>query len=349
MKKYIKYTFFGLMILSSLYICFFVDKLFVSEIRIVLGNLEEKQQIQGFATLGTDNSLKDAELVSEYLKSYEVLSLLEKEINISKELKSRNNFFNSLSDTYSKKDFLDTYVKNVKTIYNQQSGSLEIKYSSTNPEMSYNVVKKLISYTEDKLNNQNREISKKHLVFMKQISNDYKTELDKSTEAVLFYQNKIDLLDPKMTAETISSSIASLEIRLFNKQSELSSYRDYMKENAFEVISLSKEVSSIENQINKLKKQLTGQNELNSEIIAFKKLQAKVDFDFEMYKNSVHQLEKLNEDISKNSKIILNFTDFGIPDEPTEPNKFILLFVVNTLLLLCMFIVLSLKTIIKEH
>lgn len=344
--------FISIIIIASSYIIFFVDKLYVSQTKIIVGNIDNKQTLQSILPIsGIDNSLKDAELITEFITSYEVAAILDKELKISAEYKNRNDFFNKLNNHFTKLDLLKVYNKNLKVSFNQQSGTIEIKYFSSNPDDSYKILKRIVSLIETKLNKQNKEVSEKHLAYAKSIANSYKIKLEESSQKLISFQNQNIVLDPKVEAETKTALIASLEGELYKKSAEYSKLGSFMQGDAFELRTLREDIKGIKSQISSLKSSLAGKHkkQLNNEIAEFTKLKAQIEFDTEMYKNALTQYEILQAEVSKNSKIIVSFLDYGVPDEQTYPDLFKLLLITNIIILLIMFISFSIRSIIRDH
>ena len=175
--------------------------------------------------------------------------------------------------------------------------------------------------------------------------------MEASTAALEAYQNKHLLLDPNSDVHSSSTIIASLEASLTEKKIELSTLRDYLNENHYEIIKVKSEISSREQSIERLKKGLSGNNKerLNKTLFEYERLKMAAEFDVEVYKNTLIQLETTKLEVSKEAKTLSIVSKPNLPDGYTYPDKPKVLITLLIVMLLGYSIISMLLAIIRDH
>ncbi len=178
-----------------------------------------------------------------------------------------------------------------------------------------------------------------------------KEKMDASSKRLEAYQNEHLLLDPGSEAAAASGIISELEATLLQKQIQYGTMSGFIKEDNYELKVLQKEIDEIKRLISKERKNLTGSSEdrLNKVLFEYEKLKLAFEFDTEVYKNVLIQLETTKIDVLKEAKTLSILSQPNLPDGYTYPDKpkmFITLLIV-TLLLYGIFSMLG--TIIRDH
>ncbi|QOP41443.1 hypothetical protein [Sulfurimonas marina] len=343
-------------LLSSFYIVFLKSELYESKTALIVRDMNQNPTTStlGLSLLGMGSSsqLQDSKIVEEYLKSLDVYTLVDQKFHLTEHYKSDAiDFVERLSDDATQEEVLDFYNKHLIVYYDEVSGILSVAFAHVDPKKAQEILEFLVQNVDYQINEFNRKKAKKQLTFVEGEFSKAKEKMEHSTAELEAYQNKHLLLDP--TTEAISSSgiIAELEASLTQKQIEYATKKSYLNEDNFELVNLKNEIIQIKQTIEKTKKSLTGneKNPLNKVLIAYEKLKMQLEFDTEVYKNALIQLETTKIDVAKNDKTLSVVSKPNLPDGYTYPNKpkaFITILII-TLLMYGIFSMLS--QIIKDH
>jgi capsular polysaccharide transport system permease protein len=135
------------------------------------------------------------------------------------------------------------------------------------------------------------------------------------------------------------------------KKIEYATMSSYLKEDTYELKALQKEIEEISRSITKERKSLTGTSDdrLNKVLFGYEKLKLQLEFDIEVYKNALIQLETKKLAVLQEAKTLSILTQPNLPDGytyPDKPKSFITLLFMTLLLY---GIVSMLGAIIRDH
>jgi len=343
-----------LFVVGAIYILFIKSELYLSNANVVIKNLNNKTvAVNGLSFLMPSNSVQqDIFIIQKYLESFDELNKLDKKFNLKKHYSSNEvDIVDRLKPWSTKEDFLNLYKKRLVYIYDQATGLITIGFLHTNPKTSYEIVKELINDANYAINKINKTIIEKQLEYIKKEVQKNKEELEKAIKRLEHFQNIHTIIDPMKTAESEFALLSNLKAQLIQKKAELNSLLQYMNPNSFEVKRLKHEIAGIKTTINKLKKSLANPNKkaLNVYIFEYERLKNLVEFNKELYKQSLLQLEQLKVQANENSKILLEVTKPFIPQGYVYPEKFKDIITLTLILLFLYGIVSLVQAIIKEH
>jgi capsule polysaccharide export protein KpsE/RkpR len=209
----------------------------------------------------------------------------------------------------------------------------------------------MVKQVEYELNEFNRRKAKKQITFIEKEYKENKQKMEASSLKLEEYQNEHLILDPTAIATSSNKIIAEMEAELIKKKIEYSTKKDYLNDDNYEVINLKNEIKEIELSLLNSKKSLTGDNKnrLNKVLFEYEKLKIQFDFDTEVYKNILLQLETLRIDALKEAKTLSVVSKPNLPDGYAYPNKTDAFITILILTLLCYGIFAMISEIIKDH
>ena len=341
-------------LVGAVYILFVKSELYLSKADVVIKNLNNKTvAVNGLSFLMPSNSVQqDIFIIQKYLESFDELNKLDKKFHLKKHYSSDEvDFVDRLKPWDTKEDFLNLYKKRLVYIFDQATGLITIGFLHTSPKVSYEIVKELIEDANQAINNLNKILVEKQLEYIKKEVQKNKEELEKSIKELEKFQNEHTIIDPTKTAESEFALMSNLKAQLIQKKAELNSLLQYMNPKSFEVKRLRHEIAGLQSTISKLKKNLANPNKkaLNVYIFEFERLKNLVEFNKELYKQSLLQLEQLKVQANQNSKILLAVTKPYIPQGYVYPEKLKDIVTLLLVLLLLYGIISLIQSIIKEH
>ena len=246
---------------------------------------------------------------------------------------------------------MEFYQKRLLIHYDDVSAILHIFYAHTNPKTAQEILQFMVSRVEYELNEFNRRKAKKQLKFIEIEHDKNKNRMNESSAILEAYQNDQLLLDPTTQATSSSSIIANLEATLTQKRIEYKTKSSYLNAQNYEVVALKTEIKEIKRSLANAKRGLTGTSKtrLNKILFEYEKLKMQLEFDTEVYKNALMQLETTRLDVLKEAKTLSIVSKPNLPDGYTYPNK-PKVFITLVIVMLLMYGIFSmLGAIIRDH
>ena len=352
----VEVLFIAIFIVLVSYYLVIKDELYESRTALVVRDLSSSTSASGIGLsllgMGSSSQVQDSLVVEEYLLSLDVFTLLDAKFHLTDHFKSEDlDVVERLASDASVEKTLEFYRKRLLVDYDESSGILHIAYAHTNPKISQQVLEFLIKHVEEQFNEFNRRKARKQLVFIQKQYKKQKKQMEQSLAALEKYQNEHQLLDPNNSALSSSSIIATLEASLTQKRTELSTLRGYLNENNYEIKKVKSEIKSIKNSIAHKKRALSGKDtsSLNKILFEYEKLKMTVDFDTEVYKNTLLQLESTRIDTSKAAKTLSIVSRPNMPDGYTYPDKPKTFITILIAMLMLYGIVIMLMAIVRDH
>ncbi|MEA3371035.1 MAG: hypothetical protein U9Q40_06810 [Campylobacterota bacterium] len=348
--------FIMLFVFASTYTLFLKAELYESKTALMVRDLSASSPTAnlGLTILGAGSSsqLQDSMVVQEYLYSLDMFLLLDKEFGLIKHYKSDElDFVERLSSDATMEKTLEFYQNRLLINYDEVSAILHLAYSHTNPKTAQEILQFMVNRVEYELNEFNRRKAKKQLKFIEIEHDKNKKKMDESSAILEAYQNNQLLLDPANKASSSSAIIANLEATLTQKRIEYKTKSSYLNADNYEVISLKTEIKEIEKSLANAKRGLTGtsKDRLNKILFEYEKLKMQLEFDTEVYKNALIQLETTKLDVLKEAKTLSIVSKPNLPDGYTYPNK-PKVFITLVIVMLLMYGIFSmLGAIIRDH
>lgn len=348
--------FLTMFILTSTYYLAFKSELFESKSAVIVKDMSSPTASSGLELsllgMGGSSQLQDSKVVEEYLLSLDFFISLDEKFSLIKHFKSNKiDFLERLSSDATLEDALEFYQARTNIEYDEVSGILHVAYSHTNAKQAKMILDFMIKEVENQLNELNKIKALKQLDFIQVEFEKQKQKMERAYSELESYQNKNKTLDPNTKAVSDSSIIAMLEQSLTEKNIELSTLRGYLNENNYEIIKVKSEIQSIKKSITEKKSGLSGveENGLNRSLVDFEKLKMALEFETEIYKNALIQLETTRLEVSKAAKTLTIISKPNLPDGYSYPDKPKAFFTIVMVYFLMYGIFTMLAAIIRDH
>ncbi len=343
-------------LLALIYTMFIQSELYESKTALMVRDLNPSSPTAnlGLSILGAGSSsqLQDSMVVQEYLLSLDMFILLDKEFGLIQHYKSdKIDFIERLASDTTMEKALKFYRKRLLVNYDEISGLLHLSYIHTDPKTTQKILEFIINRVEHELNEFNRRKAKKQLKFIEMEHDKNKKKMEEASAALEAFQNNKLLLDPTAKATSSGSIIANLEATLTQKRIEFKTKSSYLNAQNYELVALKTEIQEMEKSLANAKRGLTGtsKSRLNKVLFEYEKLKMQLEFDTEVYKNALVQLESIKLDALKEAKTLSIISKPNLPDGYTYPNK-PKVFITLVIVFLLMYGIFSmLSAIIKDH
>jgi len=341
--------------LGVIYILFIETRLYESSSATMVKNLNTSAtDISGLGIFmgGVSSVSQDAMILQTYLSSYDELDSLDKKFHLYKHYHSNAlDFADRLYSFNSREDFLNKYLSRLQLYLDETTGILTIGFLHTDANTSKAITEQLIKDSEVKINGYNKLVAKKRLTYLIKQVQKAKARLDKSIRDLERFQNRYNLLDPLSNAQSQTAIISKIKSELVQKVAELNSLQKYMSEKNFEVIRLKEEIREMRKTLQTIRKSLANKSKgaLNTILFRYERLKSIVEFNKEVYKTALVQLEQTKAEVSQNPKVLMRITEPYIADNYEYPQKIRSIFMLFLMLSLGYGVFKLIYSIIKEH
>jgi len=330
---------------------------------IIIKDLSQEQTVSPFGSLllpSGSESQQDARLLEVYMKSNDMYELLDKEFNLTAYYSSQTiDTINRLNNEFilpifeeNRVNFIEKYNADLIIVFDELSATIQVAFSHANSKLAKEIVERIVQYSGSRLNYFDRENSKVVLNFLKkQEEKKYKLFLD-SLKKLLIYQNKNNTISPQIEIESKSAILAGLEGTLVKEELSYASQLLYMNVNTPEMRLLNVTIVNIKKRISKIKSEMVGRKNgkrLNENMSDFTLLKSEVEFNKQVYMQTLAKLEETSVLVSQNSKNLIVVSEAQVSDAYDYPKKlndtFSILIVLGFIYGILGFIL----TLIKDH
>ena len=356
MKNVLRLFFITLFIAISGYIIFVETECYESDSIILLKDLSKKQKMDfSSMLLGQSSSIvQDSKVLELYIRSNEMFEYIDKHYHLSTYYTS--NQLDELQRLYvdtvlpmyfaSKENILNKYNQDLKVVYDEPSGAILLRFSHIDAKIAQKILEDITKHSNTIINQFTQENAEVALDFIKQQVKQNRVNFIDSIKKLIVYQNQHNTIDPSLDIERKSTILANLESDLIKNEIEYNSKLKTWNSNGKEMKMLKEIVNNIKLSIIRVKKYLASPNSnINANVFDFELLKSDMEFNKEIYRQTLINQEELKMEARQNSKHLIVVSKATLPDYYSYPNKlwdvftiFILLFflysIINTILML---------------
>lgn len=360
---FFKFLFLSILFYSIYYIYFIETERYSSSSTVMIKDLSQNQSTSPLGSLLMpmgSNSMRDAKLLEIYINSSDMFSILDREFNLSTYYKSEDiDIIHRLWDRtpissylFNMQNILDKYHNDLSILYDEPSSTMEISFLHANPKISQKIVKRIILESSKVLNRFEKDSTEVILKFLKEEEHKKHKLFIESLEILLSYQNKNRTIDPKIDIDVKNTILAKLEGELIEKRVKYNAKSQYLNKKTVEMKLLAGDIEYIKKSIKKIKSEITGKRgkrELNANMSDFTLLKSRVEFNKELYMQTLVKLEETKVLIKQNRKNLIIITQPKVSDSYSSPNKIkesISIFIILTFLYGVISLII---TIIRDH
>jgi capsule polysaccharide export protein KpsE/RkpR len=325
-----------LLLLYSIYYIFYIEtEKYESQSIVVIKDLVQKQSTSPLASLlsAGSSSSTDAKLLKVYINSYDMYLKLDKEFNLTAYYQSDtidllHRLYKDMPLTFlqfNKHNLLLKYQDDLLINYDEESSSTSISFRHADTKIAQKIVRRITQYAGDVLNRIEKKNTEVVLRFLEKETLKKHQRFLIALQNLLAYQNKNNTIDPSVDIELKSSQLATLEAELLQKKIEYNSKAEYLNSHTSEMKIAKSNINYIQENIKKIRKEMSGNSKkkkrLNLNLSDFSLLKNKLEFEKELYVQTLTKLEETKIVIRQNSKNLIVVTQAKISDSYSYPNK----------------------------
>jgi len=274
---------------------------------------------------------QDSQVVVDYISSQDMLSTLDEKLNLSAHYSNDNiDFLSRLDKQATREELLAYYLKHVEIVEDASNNIIVLKVSAFSREFAQQLALNIISLSESLVNDLSSRIEKDAL-------ERAKAEVALAAEKVRVANDKLTQfraintsINPAEETSALLGLLSGIEVKLSEAKTELSEKRAFMKDGTPVIKSLKNKVAAIEKQLASERKRIAGDtavldgDEGISELInVYQPLALEQEMAQQQYTSALTSLELSRIETQRKKRYLVTYVNPVMPDESTEPRRFI--------------------------
>ncbi|MFI8334628.1 ABC transporter permease [Pseudomonas taetrolens] len=318
------------MVLATIYYGIFATDRYVSSAQVVVrqdgGN--QAAAMPGLSTLltGTNPASREETLyLREYIGSMDMMLLLEERLHwIEQYADQRSDMFFWLNKDAPREDLLKYYQRMVTAHYDETTGLLRVEVQAFTPELSEQMLRTVLSASENFVNEVSHSIAREQMTFAKSELATARVQYADRKAELIDFQNTNKVLDGANTAQSRATIIADLEGQYTKEQAVLTEMQFKLRADSPQVKQQKQRVNAIAQQLAKEKRLLvssTDGSQLNVVASAFQQLTLDAGIAEASYKTAVAALDNARIEASKKIRTLVTVVSPNTPQLALYPER----------------------------
>ncbi|MBD5165578.1 MAG: capsule biosynthesis protein [Helicobacter sp.] len=353
--KSFKVVYLLMLFVICYYLVIAVDR-YVSSITLSVRSINNDiTPISGLASLVGVNSgaREDVLFLKQYIHSLDMLNILDKEIQLRTlyESQKKDPFF-ILPSNASQEDFLRFYQNRVKITLDDASGLLQVDVEGFSPQDAQTIAQAILKESERFVNEISHSAAREQMIFAEQELLKAKTRLQTAKNELLAFQNRYGVFDPLKQAEAKANLTTGIESKIAEKETQLTTMRTYLNENAPQIVMLKSEVNALKQQLAKETSKIVASSnskQLNDLAAKFQDLTIEAQFAQDTYTVALTSIETTRIESSRKIKQLVVIQNANEPQSPEYPKKLYNIITIFVILSMVYGIIKLIVMIIEEH
>jgi capsular polysaccharide transport system permease protein len=326
-------------LLAGFYFCLISSREFVAEARFVIRNANPSPipQAVGDAMslvrmLGASSGgTQDAFIVTNYIKGRTIIADLGGKARLE-ELYARPNidWWSRLAAESSFEDIWKYWKRKVTATIDTRSGIITLEVRAFTREDANQVAKEIVALSETLVNEISERSRRDALTRAETELHDAQVRLHESRDQLLNFRNQHELLDPKMSAESIGDTLTQLVQEKVELENDLATVAGLTSSNSPNQLLLRSRISNVDKQIADFRAKLAGNKldtALSTQLATYESLQLQVRFMERLYEIAEAAYEKSRQELESQQLYVVMVVRPTMPERAIYPRR-----TLNTLL-----------------
>ncbi len=280
----------------------------------------------GLALGGSGHSnINEAYIVKEFLKSQDILHILEKKINLLKIFKHKKaDFWSSPKKNPNIEEFLKYYTQMVNVSLNEADGLITLEVTAFTPHDAKKIAESIMIEAEDFVNQRSSRMQKDSIQFAEKFLFDAEKKVLEANISLSEFRNKNQNFDPTVTAKGVLNITSQLEGELVRTKTEIATLKNYLKSDNPRIQNLEAKKSSLEMQIKSQSNRLATKKGSTLADIAqeYESHKLMTEFAIKRYSTAIVGLEEARIKAAQQTKYLLRVIGPTMPEKATKPESF---------------------------
>lgn len=278
--------------------------------------------LAGFLAGSSQNSIEDARYLRTYLTSPQVLEDLLKsyDFDTAYQLKLPD-FMAGLPAGSSREDKLKFFRKQVAVGLDEVSGVVTLRTVGLTPKDSFDLNRFLLRQSDVFVNQLNQKIGQTQLAFSRNELVRAQQKLDQAKRRLLVFQGRSEVIDPKIEADIVASSLGALEVKMAElKLQKATLLQQFKSKDEPELLAVQDQIVELQRLIASERKGLVSEQgtarNLNQKAADMLQYQSDVEFAADVYKTALVSTEKARVDTQRQQKFMALLSKPLVPESP---------------------------------
>lgn len=313
------------------YCAFVASPMYVSETKFAVRNAVEQPMgvdiaSQLFKTAST--SVQDARIVDAYLRSPDVFSKLDGELQLTQHYSDTSrDWVSRLASSPTLWDKESFWQRVAQPKIDVDSGIVTFTVRAYTPDMAQNIAAGILRQGEALINEMNERSRNDAIRLAESEVKVAQERIVKAQKALEAFRDEHKELDPKATATGLQSLVFELEGERAKVKAELAEARSYMKPTAPQVKALEKRLTAVETQLNAEKARIAGNpaggGTINSWVSQYENLMIESEFAQKQLTTAMSAYEQARSMALAKSRYLVAIQQPTLPDESRYPRTWI--------------------------
>ena len=275
-------------------------------------------------TLPQAPGLQDAYRLRDFVKSADMLDILEKEVGVRAHFSSDNwDFFSRMSPDATKEEMLSYYQDHLEVIIDADSSSLSIETQGFTREFSETLNATIIRNAEKYINEISQGVARQEITFIESQLEEKRKELEVAQTNLLRFQNAEGVLDQTAVATSVQQTLILIDQQLDERQTQLKTMRRFMSEQAPQIVSILDEIAALQEQKKEIRETRVRDEDDNvaARAIEQKRLELRLEFAVDLYQRALGALEQKEIEASQKAKYLVVIQSPRIAQSAKYPDR----------------------------
>ncbi len=263
-------------------------------------------------------------VVVQYIKSAEIVRLLEQQIGLRKRFSRADaDFWTRLDPNASDEELVDYWNGRVEPFYDITTGTVSVTIRAFSPQDAQLIAQHVIQLAGALINDMSQQARRDAVKLDQEEVDDAGKRLQQIRQQILDFRDKQQMIDPKKTAESNLALVSKLREDLALAEADLNTYGAAKEAPGAKLL---------QNRINALKQQIAaasapvtggggGAKSLSSSVGGFEDLDTQLQIGEKYYDSTLSTLEKAKYDADRTMTYLAVFVEPNLPQSSTYPKR----------------------------
>ncbi len=278
----------------------------------------------GLLDLGGSNEKQDAALITSFIESRRLFDTLNDNHKLVDHWRDRSvDWWSRLPSVADQDEKLNYYHGMVTVKASPETGILQLTVRAYNGEFAQQVLADIVRRTEAFINKVSNDLARTQVEFAEGELVRAHERVKEAANNLITFQGQSDTLSPQAEAEASLQILGALQARKTGLETELSTLRTYLQEDAPDVVATRNRIQATEEQIERERKRQTGTTNsgLNRLLADYKEAELSAELSADLYKVGLQTLETARLEASRKGKFLVQIDPPNLPDEPRFPDS----------------------------
>lgn len=262
--------------------------------------------------------------VPVYLESHEVLTSLQKRINLKEVFRrpEADIFSRLLAENPEPEKLLKYYRSKVNIRHNSDTGIMQMTVRTFRPDDSLQIARALLQLGEHKINEMNQRSYEGAVESARlQLARAEQNAADIQRQITVFRQMNQDV-DPELSGQAQIKLVAELNTRLASLRAQLIAMGGVISHNSPQYLALQRQVDSLANETAAQTRKMGGKNTaIASTLGKYEELKVRQEFAAKNYEAAAASLQRAMEQAQKQRLYFVRVVDPNLPVRSLYPNR----------------------------